>query len=141
MAVGRVRNTSSAAALAVVALLVTASAQAAWTATRTGAAYSHATSVGQGVTPTATKVTGKDIRLTWTAATLTNGAGVGGYLVRRYNALTGTEVAITANCSGTIAALTCTESNVAKGSWQLTVTPLLANWRGTESLKSPAVTL
>jgi hypothetical protein len=134
-----VKSTSGAAALVVVALLAAASASAAWMPTRTGAAFSRATAVGQGNIPTAAKANGKDVRVTWTATTLTNGAAVGGYLVRRYNALTSAEVAVTANCSGTIAALTCTENNVGKGSWQYTITPTVGNWRGTESAKSAAV--
>ena len=134
-----VRSTSSATALVVVALLAAASAQAAWTPTRSGAAFGRATSVGQGNAPSGAKVNGKDVRLTWTATTLTHGAAVGGYLVRRYNALTSAEAIVAANCSGTVAALTCTENNVAKGSWQYTITPTRGNWRGTESSKSTAV--
>jgi len=134
-----VRSTSSAAALVVVALLAAASAQAAWTPTRSGPAFSRATSIGQGNAPSGAKVNGKDVRLTWTATTLTNGAAVGGYLVRRYNALTSAEATVAATCSGTVVALTCTENNVAKGSWQYTITPTRGNWRGTESTKSTAV--
>jgi hypothetical protein len=134
-----VRSTSSAAALVAVALLAAASAQASWTPTRSGAAFSRATSVGQGNAPSGTKVNGKDVRLTWTATTLTNGAAVGGYLVRRYNAATGAEATVAANCSGTVTALTCTENNVPKGSWQYTITPTRGNWRGAQSTNSAAI--
>jgi len=133
------RSTSSAAALVVGALLAAASAQAAWTPTRSGAAFGRATSVGQGNAPSGAKVNGKDVRLTWTATTLTNGAAVDGYLVRRYNAATGAEATVAANCSGTVAALTCTESNVPKGSWQYTITPTRGNWRGAQSPNSAAI--
>ena len=134
-----VRSTSSAAALVVVALLAAASAQAAWTPTRSGPAFGRATSVGQGNAPSGAKVNGKNVRLTWAVTTLTNGAAVSGYIVRRYNALTGAEATVAANCSGTVAALTCTENNVAKGSWQYTITPTRGNWSGTASTKSTAV--
>ena len=108
-------------------------------ADRSGPAFGRATSIGPGNVPSGAKVIGKDVRLTWTATTLTNGAAVSGYLVRRYNALTSAESTVATNCSGTVAALTCTENNVAKGSWQYTITPTRGNWRGTLSTKSSAV--
>ena len=62
-------------------------------------------------------------------------------IVRRYNTATGTLQAIGAACSGTINALTCTESGVPFGSWQYTITPAASNWRGPESAKSPAAVI
>ena len=77
--------------------------------------------------------------MTWTASSYTNGGTAAGYIINRYNATTGVVQTIGSACTGTIAALTCTENGVPAGSWQYTVTPATANWRGPESVKSAVV--
>ena len=47
--------------------------------------------------------------LTWGTNTLTNGAGVDGYIVKRYDAGTNALQAVGSGCDGTITATTCTE--------------------------------
>jgi hypothetical protein len=115
-------------------------AAAAWTLTGSGAGAAKAKTLGSGSQPTAS-VRGKKVTVSWTASSYTNGGAPAGYLVRRYDASTGVLQTIGANCSGTITALTCTENNVAAGSWQYTITPATSNWRGPESVKSATVTV
>jgi hypothetical protein len=63
------------------------------------------------------------------------------YSLRRYPAGGGAAVAVTASCSG-VGTITCTESSVPDGQWQYTDTPTYGtNWVGTESPKSPMVTV
>ena len=126
----------------VVAALVASNASAAWNQTASGPAASRAKTLGAGNAPTAaTAVSGKrtNVTVTWTASSFAEGGSVPGYVVRRYNASTGALQAVGANCSGVIAALSCTESNVAAGSWQYTITPAAGSWRGSESAKSATV--
>ena len=64
----------------------------------------------------------------------------GGYTVTRYATGSSTPITPAAGCAGTqsgsAAQLSCTESSVPEGSWRYTVTPLLRNWRGSESAMS-----
>jgi hypothetical protein len=64
-----------------------------------------------------------------------------GYTVRAYDALTGTERAITSACAGVVAALSCVEAGVPDGSWKYTVTPHLEGWAGSEGTKSYPITI
>lgn len=125
--------------IALVALAIPGAADASWTKQSTGAAYSQAKSLQSGNTPTAS-VSGRTVTVAWSASTLTGGGAIDGYQVKRYNT-SGTVQAIGAACSGTIAALTCTERAVPSGSWKYSVTPVLANWRGAESAQSPIATV
>jgi IPT/TIG domain len=110
------------------------------TTTTGGSGAASAASVGQGATPTTTLV-GQSVTVSWTASTLSNGHAVDGYLVRRYDT-NGNLQTIGSGCSGTIAALNCTEAGVPAGGWQYTVTPLIgSNWVGQESAKSATVTI
>jgi hypothetical protein len=117
-----------------------------WSASATTGSAGNATaaSVNQGATPTATasSTVGRRIAVSWGASTLSNGNAVDGYIVKRYDAGTGTPQTTLAGCSGTIAATSCTETGVPPGSWKYTVTPVLAtNWQGVESTKSGAATV
>lgn len=126
------------AAIAVV-LLLPGGADAAWNAKADGSgrAYAEADSPGSGNTPTAS-VSNRNATISWTP---TGGSvPVNGYIVRRYSAA-GVEQAIGANCSGTVAGTTCTETAVPPGSWRYSVTPVRQNWRGAESGRSTAVTV
>src|SRR6202040_1971347 len=76
--------------VAVVLLLVTtASAFAYWAATSSAGSNGSATAatVNQGATPTAgPSSVGREISVSWGTSTLSNGAALGGYLVKRYPA-------------------------------------------------------
>ena len=115
-------------------------AAAAWALHASGAGAAMAKTLGAGNRPSGS-VSGHKVAVTWTATSYTNGGTAAGYIVRRYNATTGVLQTIGSNCTGTITALTCTENSVPAGSWQYTVTPATANWRGPESPKSATVTL
>jgi hypothetical protein len=116
---------------------LTATASASWLATGTGSAYSRAQALGTGNTPTVS-VTARNVTVSWTATG--SGAPPGGYVIKRYDTSNNLQT-IGASCTGTIAALTCTENAVPAGSWKYTVTPAQGSWRGTESAKSATATV
>ena len=129
--------------VAVVASLVVATpgiAQAAWTAAATAKGYAKADSVPQGNTPT-TSVNGRDVTVSWPVSRFLNTTAVAGYSVRRFDSSTGVPQAVLASCTGTIAALTCTEFGVAPGTWKYAVTPKQALWTGPESPQSATATV
>jgi hypothetical protein len=127
-------------AVAVVAVGFPGGATASWSLSRSGSSAAKAKTLGAGNVPTGT-VSGHKVTVTWSASSYTNGGAPAGYLINRYNATTGVLQTIGANCSGTIAALTCTENGVPAGLWKYTVTPVAGNWRGPESAKSATVTV
>jgi hypothetical protein len=90
-----------------------------------------------GNAPAAT-VSGRNVSLSWPASS--GAAPVDGYVVRRYDA-GGAEHSVGADCSGTVAGLSCTEHAVPAGDWRYTVAPAHLNWRGAESLQSSPVTV
>jgi hypothetical protein len=127
--------------VAVVAVGSPGGATAAWSRIGAGSSAAKAKALGPGNVPTGS-VSGHKVTVNWTASSYTNGGSPAGYIINRYNAGTGVLQTIGANCSGTIAALTCTENGVPTGSWKYTVTPAAGNnWRGAESAKSAAVTV
>jgi hypothetical protein len=87
--------------------------------------------------PPVVAVTGSNVTVSWTAAA----PPVSGYLVKAYDAATSGSRAVGAECAGTIASTSCTESVVPNGSWKYTVTPVLEAWTGTESPRSEAATV
>lgn len=116
--------------------LATAAAHAAWTSSGSGAQYAKARSIPQGATPTVS-VSGTNATVSWAATSLSGGGpAVSGYVVRRFDAATLTAQTVGAGCSGTIAALSCVESNVPAGTWRWSVQPKQSNWLGAESAKS-----
>lgn len=134
----RVRATAS--LLLIAAFLINNStALAAWIATATGASASRATSMPTGNLPTA-GVTGRNITVSWSGNSLSDGTPINNYIVKRYDG-NGAEQATNGSCSGTVSALTCTESGVTAGPWRYTVTPKKSNWLGTASPLSVAVTV
>ena len=139
----RLRQRSLIAALATLLLLANASlASAAWSDSNAGAGRAKATSMQTPVPPGAS-VSGvlfDTVTVTWPAAAYANGAMVGSYTVRRYNALTGTAATVLAASAGTISATSCVESSVPPGSWKYTVTAAAGAWRSAESLQTTAVT-
>jgi hypothetical protein len=112
-----------------------AGAAAGWRVVASGGGKAKAKTLGSGNRPTGT-VSGRKVTLTWTASTYAEGGAPAGYVVRRFDATSGVEQVVGAGCTGIINALTCTENSVAKGSWQYTITPATANWRGPQSVKS-----
>lgn len=113
-------------------------ANAFWTATSNGgSASASADALRTGATPTAT-VSGGNVTLAWNATTTLAGRAVTGYTVARYaSASGGTKVATGGTCSGTVTAGPgCTDQGVPTGTWYYTVTPVLAQWQGAESLRS-----
>jgi hypothetical protein len=106
-----------------------------------GSGAAAATELEQGHTPTATAGNGgSTVAVSWAAGTLASGGAVSGYQIRRYPTGLPTAQTILTGCAGTIAELSCTETGMPPGSWEYTVTPLLADsWRGPESARSAAV--
>jgi hypothetical protein len=121
---------------ALVAAAVPAAAYLTVGVTTTGS-YSAAIadSLNGGNTPTLGAMSGRNVTLSWTQSTINHkGAAATGYTINRYSTSSGgTAIPATGGCAGTIAALTCTEQNVAPGSWWYTVTPTYHSWTGTES--------
>jgi hypothetical protein len=101
---------------------------------------SKAQSMPSGNTPTVSAA-GSSVTVSWTQSTLATGTAVAGYVVQRYDASTNALQTIGAGCSGTVSALTCTETSVPTGSWKYTVTPKQNSWTGAESAKSGTVTI
>jgi hypothetical protein len=96
-------------------------------------------SMPTGATPSVS-VTGRNVTVSWTASTI-GGVSVAGYTVSRYDAGTLALQTIGSSCSGTIVALTCTESAVPPGGWMYTVTPRQGLWIGTEGAMSLTATI
>ena len=114
-------------------------AWAGWNSPGTGAAFGKAFQMPTGATPTVS-VTGRNVAVSWTAATFPDSTPVNASLVERYDAAVVAQ-GVGAACSGTIAGLTCTEAAVPPGTWTYTVTPKHHAWLGTESARSTAVTV
>jgi hypothetical protein len=129
-------------AVPLVALLTAGVASAYWSASSLpgGSGAAAASTVNAGSAPTVA-VNTSNVTVTWPTDRLTNGAIVSGYIVKRYDATTGAAQTILSACNGTIAGITCTESNVPAGSWRYTVTPVIGSWIGAESAKSSIVTM
>src|SRR5256885_3814632 len=112
-------------------------AYAFFTATGSGSSSASASTVGAGQQPTAS-ASGSSVTVSWGQATLANGTPVAAYSIKRYDA-NGVAQTVNAGCSGTLAALTCTETSVPSGTWTYSDTPLQNSWHGAESPKSAQV--
>jgi hypothetical protein len=129
-----VKRTFAFLAVLVAAALGGGIASAAWLSLGgPGNAQAKATSVNAGNAPSVS-ASGSSVTVSWTASTLAGGTAVGGYVVKRYDALDAVQT-VGAGCAGTITALTCTESSLTDGVWKYSVTPLRSNWAGAESAK------
>jgi hypothetical protein len=113
---------------------------AAWSGPGSGSGAGAAATMPTGTTPRAT-VSGTSVTVTWSAATLSNGAAVAGYVVSRYNSSTGATATIGAGCSGVVTTTSCTELGVTAGSWVYTDKPVEVNWNGGQSPDSAPVTV
>jgi hypothetical protein len=102
-----------------------------------GSASAAADAVAAGATPSAA-VSAGNVTLAWKAAATLAGRPASGYTVARYaSASGGTKIAAAGTCTGTVTAgLGCTDQGVPTGTWYYTVTPVLAQWQGSESVRS-----
>jgi hypothetical protein len=91
-----------------------------------------------GLAPTVPSVSRGSVTVTWPAVTLSSGAPVAGYVVRRFDA-SGTEAAVGSSCAGIVAGTTCTEGAVPPGTWTYTDTPAQESWTGGQSPQSNPV--
>ncbi|HEY7478331.1 MAG TPA: hypothetical protein VIB62_08845, partial [Actinomycetota bacterium] len=119
------------AGLVALSLAMPGIASAAWSAAGLGSGATRALVMPTGPTPTIS-VTGRNVAVSWSAVTLPGGTSVAGYRVARYVAGTGVPATILSACTGTIAALTCTEAAVPPGTWRYGITPLRNAWTGSE---------
>ncbi|GAA2138235.1 Ig-like domain-containing protein [Arthrobacter humicola] len=102
-----------------------------------GSAAAAADAVAAGATPSAS-VSAGNVTLAWKAAATLAGRPVSGYTLARYaSASGGTRIAAGGTCTGTVTAgLGCTDQGVPTGTWYYTVTPVLGQWQGPESVRS-----
>jgi hypothetical protein len=134
------------AALFVILALLGLACQAAlgyWTGAGTagaGAGSAGAATLNQGAAPTAGETGSANVVVKWGSSSLPNGIPADGYIVKRFDAETGTQAPIGGGCAGTVTATTCNEPEAPVGNWEYSVTPVLGDaWRGSEGLKSGAV--
>lgn len=132
---------SAALALIIGSLIVAAAvpAVASWTTSGAGSGRSAGATVNAATAP-ATAVSGSTVTLTWAASTLSNGAAVTGYTIKRYNAAGTVQQTVAAGtCATLVAGTDCSQTSVPTGSWTYSVTPARSNWLGAESAKAAAV--
>jgi hypothetical protein len=79
------------------------------------------------------------VSLSWGGSSFAGGGAVPSYVIRRFNAVTGTEAAVGGGCSGLVSATSCSEAGVTPGSWKYTVTPAAGAWRGGQSAQSASI--
>ena len=113
-------------------------AWASWGSGGAGAAYGGAVSMPSGKTP-AVSVTGRNVSVSWAAATFPDSTPVNAYLVERYAGAVAQGVG--ASCDGSVAALSCTEAAVPPGTWTYAVTPKHHAWMGSEGPQSATITV
>lgn len=133
------RPAGLAVAAVALAMAAPAVANAAWTGSGSGVHYAKAVSMPAGKTPTAS-VSNRSVTVSWAASNLPDGTAIASYTVKRYDT-SGNVQTIGSGCSGTISALTCTETAVPGGTWKYAVTPVRSNWTGAEGPQSASVTV
>ena len=116
-----------------------AAAQAAWTGNGAGSQNAKAITLPAGNTPSAV-VSNRNVTVSWAVSNLPGGGPVSGYVVKRYDG-SGNAQTIGSACTGTIAALTCTEQAVPPGAWKYSVAAKQGNWTGAESAQSTSATV
>jgi hypothetical protein len=121
---------------AVFLALPVASAWAEWTSAAAGAASVRSQAMPAGPTPQVA-VSGRNVTVSWPAATLPGGEPVGGYQVGRVTAA-GAAATVGTACNTTQTGLTCTETAVAPGQWAYGISTFLAGWTGTEGPRTAA---
>jgi hypothetical protein len=113
-------------------------ALAAWNASGVGSAAGAAAVMPSGATPSG-GAAGTSVTVSWTAATYADGVPVAGYMVKRFDASSGTPATVGAGCSGVITTTSCTEASVPAGQWVYTDTPVTGSWTGGASAMSAAI--
>jgi hypothetical protein len=113
-------------------------AWASWSAGAVGSASAVAFLMPAGDTPSASAA-GRNVDVSWPQSTFPNADPVGGYVVSRYDVLTGTPQTVGAGCDGVVTADACTEADVPPGQWSYTVRPVHEGWTGTEGPSSATV--
>ncbi|MFK0009844.1 Ig-like domain-containing protein [Paenarthrobacter sp. NPDC090520] len=116
-------------------------ASAFWTTVSSNAGGAKADTVAQGAKPVATVGLAGNVTVTWAASSTAAGKPVAGYSISRYTSASGgTKVAGSGTCTGTVSALSCTDT-ATTGTWYYAVTPMISQWQGSESLRSTATTV
>lgn len=134
------RRLTAAIAIALIVATLPGAASAVWSSPGSGNGRAAADVAPAGKQPT-TSLTGRSVTVSWAASQFADGTNVNGYVVARYDAGTNASTPIGSNCSGTIAALTCTEAAVAPGSWYYTITPRHQSWLGSQGPASAPITV
>ena len=100
---------------------------------------------GTYVMPTGSQPSGRAsstrVVISWAPVTLPGGQAVGGYLVYRTDAGTGTQYPAGPGCSGVVTTNGCVESSVPAGSWIYSDVPVVASWSGPASPGSTPITV
>jgi hypothetical protein len=125
-------------ALTAASLLVPTSAWAVWSAAGSGSGEGAAATMPTGNTPTATP-SGNSVLVSWSPVAVSQGTDVAGYVVSRYDAVTGNPAVVGGGCSGVVTTTSCTESSVPTGNWVYTDTPVQLSWTGGASALSAPV--
>lgn len=131
-----VRRTFVVISLALLVLATGAAAVASWLASNLGSSFTRSDVMPAGPAP-AISVTGRDVAVSWPHVTMSEGAGVDGYRVRRYTPA-GSAQTVGAGCAGTVTGLSCIETGVPPGDWRYAIAPKLGNWVGAEGPRVPA---
>jgi hypothetical protein len=91
-----------------------------------------------GSTPSGSAL-GSSVTVSWTAVTFMDGVAAAGYIITRYNEVTGTAGTVGSGCTGIVTTTTCTENSVPSGTWIYIDTPVEINWTGGQSPGSAPV--
>lgn len=121
--------------VAVVALVVAtvSGASALWLSRGDGSGTAGADRLAAGTVPTAV-VTSRSVAVSWSASAFKDGQAATSYNVSRYAAASGGTPVATLSCATT----SCTETEVAPGTWHYSVKPAYAAWTGSESARQSA---
>lgn len=113
-------------------------ARAAFSAGAVGGGRAAAASIPRSAAPTAVSV-GVDVAVSWAATTMSSGAPVSSYIVKRFD-LSDVAQVVLADCT-VVATNSCVERTVPTGTWKYTVQAQTGPWNGQASALSAAVTV
>jgi hypothetical protein len=116
-------------------------AMAAWQVTSDRTAGRVTASEMPAVVRPAVSVSGRDVTVTWSAATFASGVPVEAYEVTRSEQGTGVSADVGSACSGTVKTVSCLERGVPAGSWEYRVRARHGAWTGPASPPSDPVTV